>query len=377
MLFFNFFIKSLGFLKERQYTNTVVAITQILHLTGRSPIRKKMKTLSINKSIVKVHSMFRGDAEKGQKRLTKKGIFNKVKNTEFTARLEHIPVNDLHPLLTQRETQETWVTNRLGDLDGFDMLACGALQVALDPNDKKYYVFDGCGRLAQAQENQAPAVLPCLVYDITKERAAFYFAYNQDKGRRTLSKEIIFVNAFYSGEKEALLWADRLTQIQCYIKGTTEYAVPHPQKAGHPEIKYRALTEGWKIANGDITLLKQARDMICQAWAGTDSGIDVMRQDLFLGLITFLSIYPEARKNGIHKALQNFLNWTASGIPQHKIQWKQDGKNQHNKEALSVVLGLTNAFRNSQFFKSQFGNVITLKKIKDYDQNFNIDTEEE
>jgi hypothetical protein len=335
-----------------------------------------MTTLSIKKPKVNVHSMFSGDAEKGQKSLTKKGILNKVLNDKLTPSLEYISIYDLEPLLTQRETKEAWVTSRLKDLGGFDMLACGALHVALDPNDKKYYVFDGCGRLAQAQENQAPLALPCLIFNITKEQAAFYFAYNQDKGRRTLSKEIIFVNAFYSGETEAVLWAARLSQIQCYIKGTTEYAVPNPQKAGHPEIKYRALTEGWKIAQSDITVLKQARDMICQAWAGTDSGINIIRQDLFLGLITFLMIYPEARKNGINKALQNFLNWTASGIPQHKIRWKQDGKNQHNKEALSVVLGLTEAFKNSQFYKQQFNNIITFKKIKEYDETFNVDSED-
>ena len=325
-----------------------------------------METLTITKPSVQVHSMFRGNAERAQKQLTKKKQLGNVLNTNKPVRFEHLSVADLQPLLTQRETKETWVKSRLKDLNGFDMLAAGALQVALDPNDKKYYVFDGCGRLAQAQVNEAPSVLPCLVYDITKEQAAFYFAYNQDKGRRNLSKEIIFVNSYYSGEKEAVQWATRLSQINCFIKGTTDYAVPHPQKAGHPEIKYRALTEGWKMSGGDIALMKQVRDMICLAWGGTNSGVDIIRQDLFLGLITFLQVYPEAQKNGLNKALQSFLNATATLTQQGKLTWKQEGGNKHNQEAMSVAFGLTKAFRGSQFFKPQFGNVITLKKFDEF-----------
>lgn len=337
-----------------------------------------MENLTITKPSVKVHSMFRGDAERVQEQLYKKKQLGNVLNSDKPVRFEQLPVADLHPLLTQRETKETWVKSRLKDLNGFDLLAAGALQVALDPNDNTYYVFDGCGRLAQAQVNGAPSVLPCLVYDITKEQAAFYFAYNQDKGRRNLSKEIIFVNAYYSREKEAIQWADRLSKINCFIKGATDYAVPHPQKAGHPEIKYRALTAGWKISGGDIVLMKQVRDMICLAWGGTNSGVDIIRQDLFLGLITFLQVYPEARKNGLNKALQAFLNATAVLTSQGKLTWKHDGGNKHNHEAMSVAYGLTKAFRGSQFFKAQFGSIVTLKKFDDFDSTNleNEDTEE-
>lgn len=334
-------------------------------------------SINTNTSIPKVHSMFRGDAERAQKQLTKKKQLRNVLNTDKGVRFEYLPVADLEPLLTQRETSETWVKSRLKALNGFDMLACGALQVALDPNDKKYYVFDGCGRLAQAQVNEAPTVLPCLVYDITKERAAFYFGYNQDKGRRNLSKEIIFVNSCYGGEEEAMMWATRLSQINCFIKGSTDYAIPHPQKAGHPEIKYNALTEGWKLANGDITLMKQVRDMICLAWGGTQSGVKIIRQDLFWGLIVFLTVYPEARKNGLNKALQSFLTATATLTSQSKLDWIKLGGNQKNHVAESVAYGLTKAFRGSQFFKAQFGSIVTLKKFDNFDSAYLVNEDSE
>lgn len=318
---------------------------------------------TLQKKLPKIHRMFRGDVEAGRKSLAKRGIHGLVLNQDKPVQFMNIAVDQLEPLLTQRETTETWTTKRLKDRGGFDMLACGALQVAQDPRDGRYYVFDGCGRLAQAQENQAPKSLPCLVYSISREQAAYYFAYNQDRGRRTLSKEIIFVNAYYSGSPEAVIWASRLKDLDCYIKGTTDYAVPHPQQAGSPEIKYRALTEAWRITAGDITVIRQARDMIVQAW---QPQCDQIRQDLFLGLITLLMIFPEMRKNGLNRALQGFLNWTGQGVPQHKISWKQDGGNEHNNEAVSVSRGIIKAFRDSQFFKPQFGNTVTFKRIDEY-----------
>lgn len=326
--------------------------------------------------ITQMHSMFRGDVSRIQKTLSKKHIKGIVLNEDKAIQFMQLPISCLKPLLTQRETKETWVQSRLEDLKGFDMLAAGALQVAHDPNDNEYYVFDGCGRLAQAQANEAPLILPCLVYDITKEQAAFYFSYNQDKGRRNLSKEIIFVNSFYSGDKDSLLWADRLSQINCFIKGTTDYAVPQPQIAGHPEIKVSALKKGWSISNGDISLMKQVRDMICMAWGGTQSGVSIIRQDLFLGLITFLKVYPKSQKNNLNVALQSFLNATATLTPQNKLDWKNDGGNRHNHEATSVAYGLLKAFKRSQFYKQQFNNDITEKALHDYaPQIFDTDDE--
>lgn len=319
-----------------------------------------MKTLTLQS--VPVHSMFRGDANRIHKRVVKAGA-NQVLNQSNAARFEMLAIDQLVPLETQRETNGNWAQKRLTELGGFDMVAAGALSVALDPTDNIYYVFDGCGRLAQAQQTMAVTHLPCLVYDIPKQRAAFYFAYNQDRGRRSLSKEVIFVNAYYSGEAEAVKWAGILTQIECYIKGTTDYAVPHPQQLNHPEIKYRAVTEGYRLADGDITLMKEVRDLIWKSWSPTPSKCEIIRQDLFWGLIYFFKVYPEARENGLKKAVEQFLAATAMLTTQGKLTWKQDGGNKHNHEAQSVASGFVRAFRGSQYFKPSFNAIITQKRV--------------
>jgi len=322
---------------------------------------------------IQTHSMFRGNADKIHANLIKNGIAGQVRNKDIRMEFKYLPVDQLVSLETQRETSGNWAEKRLNDLTGFDMLACGALSVAYDESDDIYYVFNGCGRLAQAQINQAPHELPCLIYHIPKARAAFYFSYTQDKGRRNLSKEVIFVNAVYSGDPESLKLAEILEDIECYIKGQTDYAVPHPQIYGHPEIKVRALEDGYKIARGNIDLMKLARDMIWRAWANTAEGCPQLRSDVFCGLLTFFKIFPEATTGSINKALQNFLNWYATGTKQSKVSWKHKGGNQHNKENLCVAYGLYKDFRESQFYKQNYSHTIQEQRFNEYIQIDSLD----
>lgn len=328
---------------------------------------------------IQTHSMFRGNADKIHTDLIKNGIAGQVPNKDIQVEFKYLPVDQLVSLETQRETSGNWAKKRLNDLKGFDMLACGALSVAYDQSDDTYYVFDGCGRLAQAQINQAPYELPCLIYHMPKARAAFYFSYTQDKGRRTLSKEVIFVNAVYSGDPESLRLAEILKDIECYVKGQTDYAVPHPQMYGHPEIKVRALEDGYKISQRNIALMKMARDMIWQAWANTSEGCPQLRSDVFCGLLTFFKIFPEATKGSIgsiNRALQNFLNWYAVGTKQSKVSWKHKGGNLHNKENLCVAYGLYKDFRESQFYKQTYSHTIQEQRFKQYIEIDSLDISE-
>jgi hypothetical protein len=323
-----------------------------------------------NKSSVmalEVHSMFRGDANSAVKKLVKNKIHGHVVNAQHTPRLEFIPVSQLVPLDTQRETGEVWVSKRLKDRKGFDMLAAGALSVALDPSDNVYYVFDGCGRLAQAQLNRNPATLSCLVYDIPKAQAAYYFAYNQDRGRRNLSKEVIFVNQVFSGDEEALVWEDRLRQLGLYIKGATDYPVPHPQATAAAEIKYHGLIGGFAIAKTDMVLMRLARDMICTAW-GTSA---IIKPGIYWGLIMLLREYPavQDRAGVYNKAFQNFL--TSSALLQShyhlSMHWNDKGDNQTNGRAISVALGMLREFRKSNQcpakYKNSIFNEAALKRL--------------
>jgi hypothetical protein len=324
--------------------------------------------MSTNILALEVHSKFRGDAEKTVKKLDKKKLSGEVKNKEYIPRLEFIKTKDLVPMETQRDVKSTWVVERQERLEGLDMLALGVLSVACDPNDGKNYVWDGCGRWAIVDTNGGIDTVPCVVYDMTKEKAAFYFAYNQEEGRRKLSREVTFVNAFVGGDEEAAIWASRLDLIGCYIKSSEDYIVNSDAKNnGYPEILYRALTEGHKIAKGDISVQRQARDMIVNAWSTTDSGCERIVTEIYWALIKLMVSIPETRKNGLNGSIQKYLNWLAEGTTQGGVakEWKGS-----ETKGLSGNVGVASILAHSfakKFVNSSYGakhrNTIVLSKI--------------
>ena len=285
----------------------------------------KIKTSLAENPLPQMPSTFRGNLARTISSQIKKGYHTNIVNPNIVPRLEFLKTSKLLPLDTQRDTKDTWVNQRLEDRNGIDLIALGALSVALDPNTQIYYVWDGCGRWCLIEANGALDTVPCLVYDIPKEQAAYYFAYNQERGRRKLSREVTFVNACVGGDLEAREWENRLTFLGCYIQGQTNYPIPNPPNPGSPEINYRTLVEGYKIAKGDMGLQRQVRDMIYSAWAQS-TGCHLIQQDLYFALCKLLSEYPAARNNGLNQAIQKYINWQATGSTQGTFvkSWKQD-----------------------------------------------------
>jgi len=312
---------------------------------------------------IQMHDKFRGDAEAIIKKLAKKEA-NKTLNSNLVPKLMSIATKDLVPLESQRVTKENWTIKRLEALNGLDMWAFGTLSVCYDPSDKKYYVWDGCGRLALAQLHGLESV-PCVVIEGAKERAAFYFGYNQDnsQGRRTLSKEVLFVNRYYSGDETAIEEANLLIMLGLYVKGDTDFSVPNPTPVGYVEIGYRAFAEGHKIAVSDIHLQRQARDMIVSAWSNNPNGCRFINQDIYWALIQFLSSYPEARKNGVNTSLQQFLTHVATGKDQSKVIWKERGLSGNSGVSKILALGLLKAFKDSIYYKDSYK--LVAKRLKD------------
>jgi len=308
----------------------------------------------------KFHTKFRGDTtgETVQKTLDKHGS-NRVYNKDINLRLQTLKLKDLIPLDSQRFTKEKWVTDRIVDREGVDMWAFGTLSVCYDERDGNHYVWDGCGRHALATAIGLEEV-PCIVIDGKKEQAAFYFAYSQERGRRTLSKEVLFVNRFYSGEETAVKEAEILDLLGLYVQGDTDFSVPSPTPQGHINIGYRAFAEGIKIAGNDITLCRQARDMIAIAWANNPNGCTVINQDIYWGLIKLMQIYPDARKNTINFALQQYLIGLASQKDQSKVNWKPRGLSGNSGVAPLLAYGLYKDFKESTYWKPAFA--VTLKK---------------
>ena len=302
----------------------------------------------------KFHNKFIGDptGKTVQKTLDKHGS-NRVYNTNINLRLQTLKLQDLIPLDSQRFTKEKWVTDRIVDREGLDMWAFGTLSVCYDARDNTHYVWDGCGRHALATQMDLKEV-PCIVIDGKKEQAAFYFAYSQERGRRTLSKEVLFVNRFYSGEETAVKEAEILDLLGLYVQGDTDFSVPSPTPQGHINIGYRAFAEGIKIAGNDITLCRQARDMIAIAWGNNPSGCKVINQDIYWGLIKLMQIYPDARKNGLNVALQQYLIGLANQYDQNKVRWKPRGLSGNSGVAPLLAYGLYKDFWASNHWKASF-----------------------
>jgi len=312
-----------------------------------------------------MHRMFTGDAKNIYKELSEAGNIQ-ILNQTVVPRLEMINLDNLIPLETQRFTDGNWVKKAITFQKGYDVIAAGTLMVARDPDDGKHYVFDGCGRWALAQMVGVITEIPCIVYDMPKDRAAYYFAYMQDKGRRKLDKETIFVNAWQSGETSAREEGKLLKFLDCYIVGKTNFPVPPGPTPSTAQVKHAFLTKGLEKAKGDTLLLREVRDLIGNAWGLVTSKTLVIKQDLFLGLITFLNTYPDARRGTnsiVHTALQNFLMDVARVTPnQQDLKWKLDGGNFHNHDDLSVAKGLHDAF-----YKSLTGqHVKTIKNLIPY-----------
>lgn len=315
-----------------------------------------------------MHDKFRGDAESAVKKLAKKEA-NRTSNSHLTPKLMNISTRELVPLESQRVTKENWTVKRLEALGGLDMWAFGTLSVCYDIRDNTYYVWDGCGRLALAQLHGLDTV-PCVVIEGKKEQAAFYFGYNQDssQGRRTLSKEVLFVNRYYSGDTTALQEANILTLLGLYVKGDTDYSVPNPTPVGYVEIGYRAFAEGNKIAHGDIHIQRQARDMIVSAWSNNPNGCQFINQDIYWALIQFLMSYPEARKNGLNTSLQQFLTHIATGKDQSKVTWKEKGLSGNSGVSKILAMGLLKSFKDSIYYKDSFKSILTTKRLKEGDE---------
>ena len=318
-----------------------------------------------------VHSMVRGNVIKDIAKQNKKGLTGKLVNDEFVPELLWIKTSDLIPLESQRETNSKWVVERQAAREGLDMIAFGALSVAHDPADGNYYVWDGCGRWAIADFNGGIATVPCLVYNMTKAQAAYYFAYTQEEGRRKLSREVTFVNGVIGGDEEHLEWARRLDTIGAYIKANDSsngIVNKDAKEHGYPEILARALIDGYKLAGNDVTICRQARDMIVTAWGTTDSGCPKIVTEVYWALIVVLKSIPESRKNGLHSAMQGYLNWLADGKTQSQASkdWKgQELKGITGNVGVAKELGyaFAKSFMSHNKFKETFRNDFTLKKI--------------
>jgi len=328
-------------------------------------------------SAADIHEKFRGDPATTIKKLNKKGVFE-ILHGGLEPELKYIRLGDLKPLESQRFTKASWVEKRLTKRGGLDMWAFGALDVCHDNGIN--WIWNGCGRFSLAKlyaidtlgkENADNFLVPCLVIKGLKEEAAFYFGYSQDEGRRTLSKEILFLNRHYSSDPTAIVEAQQLSYLGLHVCGDSDKAVPEYPAKDSINISYRAFSEGLLIAdpkdkNNALKIMRQARDMIATAWGNSLKNDVKINQDIFWAVIFFLRLYPEARFNGVNTALQGFLTAIATLTDQNKIDWKFKGLSGNKGIAPQLAYGLLKAFKATKFCKPHISKPLTYKRLENY-----------
>lgn len=299
------------------------------------------------------------------KKVVKKNV-NNIVNAGRTPTLEYLDFSDIVPLETQRETSSDWAVKRLEARGGLDMIALGVLYIARDPVTGIQYCFDGLGRWLIADTAGYVGKVPCLVFEMTQKEAAFYFSYNQNEGRRSLSREVTFVNAWYAGDEEALKLGDILDYCGLYVQGNTHYPVPHPKGANTAEITYRAIKEGYdKIAKKDSSVCKLARDMIYSAYCRTNNGCEKIAQDFFWTVLQVLVTYPESQTGALNKTMQKYIDYLALGNSQTGItkEWKAKGLSGNVAVSKMLAHGFVTSFRKSNFSTSNVEKNMPVSRL--------------
>lgn len=320
-------------------------------------------TLSLTTPVF--HNKVKGDTTGLNEYLTKNNLLRVLKST--TGRHEVIATDKLEPLESQRNARDSWIKKALKLSGGFDTVAAGIIQVARDPQSGRNYVWDGCGRLALAQAVGLQE-LNCWVVDLKPKTAAHYFVYTQKTANRSLQAGELFINAYETGEPDAVAFADTLMRLGMRIQGADDYWVPRVSpldKVNYPTCAERSVRHALRLANGDESIVRFARDTIVQAGWNDDQ----IRKDLLPGLTIVYQAYPELMRNGLNKSFRQYFQNLAGTVAQGKLQFKQLGGNMHNREAESVAIGIIKAFRDSPAMKPSYNNTITLTRIRQYVNN--------
>lgn len=264
---------------------------------------------------------------------------NNVTNFDRMPTREMLYLDEMVPLESNRVVDMKWAFKRLKAKGGLDMIAFGVLYVARD-KAQKLHVWDGCGRMVLASLAEAGNTKnrwPCNVYNMEKEEASEYFAYNQDEGCRALTKEAIYVNKFFANDPIAVDLAGILSYLNMYIQGDTHVTVPENKTPSDSEVSWRAITEAMKIVSlspmewtnntlvalPKISILKQARDMIYTAFPDSSTSTLCARitQDLFWAIVQLLVDFPRLQDsmNETVKHIQAWLNLCGATSTQKQV----------------------------------------------------------
>lgn len=288
---------------------------------------------------VQTHDLVTGDVAKFQELLKEKGLYGKVVGNKPV--LKSIPVDSVVEIEAQRDTQAKWAYNMLVKQNGFDQDIFEPISV-MEADDGKYYCYDGLGRTALCQLNGITEI-EAWVSIGTAEEAAERFITKNKENIRSMAPEPLFGAAIEAKRPEALEELTALDEIGLCIR--TRHNRVYPLNSSQPQIKIAGFRKALKFADGDLEILKMARDIVVNAYPEDK----IVRADLFVGLVIVLDTYDALQRPGApFKQLLKFIESYGAMMEQVKLPFKKDGGNQHNAENESVAYGIIKNFTGSK-----------------------------
>ena len=293
-----------------------------------------------------MHNLVTGDVAKFQELLKEKGLYGKVVNDKPV--LKTISVADIQEIEAQRDTASKWGYESIVARGGLDNSVFEPINVI--EQDGAYYCYDGLGRLCIHQmmgiEN-----IEAWVSQGTQEEAAARFSWKNKKGIRSVNPESIFSADVYAKEEKALEELDGLSEVGLSVKVRNDKVLPEVSQ--DPQIKIAGFRKALRFADGNLEILKMARDIIVDAYPEVLKDNGMIRADLFVGLVIVLDTFEILQRPGKpFEQLQEFISSYGKMMEQVKLPFKKEGGNQHNKENESVAYGIVKLFTQSKFVTS-------------------------
>ena len=287
---------------------------------------------------VQIHNLVTGDVAKFQELLKEKNLYGKVVNDKPV--LKTISVADIQEIEAQRDTASKWGYESIVARGGLDNSVFEPINVI--EQDGTYYCYDGLGRLCIHQMMGIESI-EAWVSQGTQEEAAARFSWKNKKGIRSVNPESIFSADVYAKEEKALGELDGLSEVGLSVRVRNDKVLPEASQ--EPQIKIAGFRKALKFADGNLEILKMARDIVVNAYPEDK----VVRADLFVGLVIVLDTYDALQRPGApFKQLLKFIESYGAMMEQVKLPFKKDGGNQHNAETESVAYGIVKNFTGSK-----------------------------
>lgn len=304
---------------------------------------------------VDTHNLVTGDVAKFQELLKEKGLYGKSVNKKPI--LQSIPLDKIVEIEAQRDTQAKWAYERIVDRGGFDEGVFEPIQVTYNKEKDEYPCFNGLGRTTQRQI-MGFTHIDAWVYEATEREAAERFSYINKRGIRSVNPESIFSADVYAQDVHALEERTGLSEVGLSVRVRSDKLLP--EGSVDPQIKIAGFRKALKVADGNLEILKMARDIVVNAYPEDR----IVRADVFVGLVIVLGTYEALHRPGApFKQFSAFIESYGAMMEQVKLPFKRDGGNQHNAENESVAYGIIKNFTRSKHCSNETAKNIRHKTL--------------